>query len=161
MEIVYRPIGIIHTPFKEQAPIQPLYSDARGVVEVFDAYADGLKDLETFSHIILLYHFHLSKGYRLQARPYLDEKPRGIFAIRSPNRPNGIGLSIVALEKIENTALHVRHVDMLDGTPLLDIKPYIPEFDIRDADSGWLRGKIHLREKREERSSLYRAGNGE
>ena len=142
MEIVYRPIGIIHTPFKEHAPIQPLYSDARGVVEVFDEYKEGLKDLETFSHIILVYHFHLSKGYRLEAKPYLDDEPKGIFAIRSPNRPNGIGISTVALERIEGAKLHVLHVDMLDGTPLLDIKPYVPEFDIRDASSGWLNGKI-------------------
>jgi len=144
-EIVYRPIGIIHTPFQkaEGIPIQP--SGALGVkgdVGVFRQYSEGLKDLDSFSHIILIYHFHLSKGYSLEARPFLEEKNRGIFAIRAPARPNPIGISVVRLVKIEGLTLHIEDVDIVDGTPLLDIKPYVPDFDCREAERiGWLSGK--------------------
>ncbi len=147
MNITYKPIGIIYTPFKEKAPIQPIFSSAKGIVKIYKKYKDGLKDLDGFSHIILIYHFHLSKPYKLLAKPYLDDKPKGIFAIRSPNRPNPIGISVVKLEKIEGIELHVRNVDILNETPLLDIKPYIPEFDCYRATSGWLSGKISSIEK--------------
>jgi tRNA-Thr(GGU) m(6)t(6)A37 methyltransferase TsaA len=142
MPITFDPIGVIHTPFTERAgmPIQPPGADGvRGTVEVFEAYRPGLKDLDGFSHVILLYHFHRSRAYTLQTVPFMDTVPRGLFATRAPNRPNPIGLSVVRLDGIEDGVLHVRNVDVLDGTPLLDIKPYVPEFDHAAAvRAGWL-----------------------
>jgi tRNA-Thr(GGU) m(6)t(6)A37 methyltransferase TsaA len=142
MEIVYRPIGIIRTPFKskEGVPIQPVYGKGvKGYVEVFPEYVEGLKDLEGFSHLILVYHFHLSNGYKLLVKPYLDENLRGVFSTRAPRRPNPIGISIVRLIERVGSTLHISDVDMVDGTPLLDIKPYIPDFDNRtDVKIGWL-----------------------
>jgi tRNA (adenine37-N6)-methyltransferase len=135
-----RPIGEIHTPFldKRDTPIQPLHSTARGQVEVYPAYADGLRDLDGFSHIILLYAFHRSDDYRLRVTPFLDDQERGLFATRYPARPNPIGLSIVRLLAIHDHLLEIEGADMLDGTPLLDIKPYVPDFDARtDARTGW------------------------
>ena len=154
--LLCRPIGIIHTPFKEleNMPIQP--SGAAGIpgtVELFPEFADGLKDLDDFSHLILLYHFHESSGYRLAVTPFLDSKPRGVFATRAPKRPNPIGLSIVRLIQIQGCALEIENVDILDGTPLLDIKPYVPEFDHEEnCRIGWLekaRGKA--RDKRSDK----------
>jgi tRNA-Thr(GGU) m(6)t(6)A37 methyltransferase TsaA len=146
-EIRYRPIGIIHSPFGEPkgTPIQPSAAlGVEGTVEVFPKYADGLKDLEGFSHIILLYHFHLSKEPSLEVKPYMDEQPRGVFATRAPSRPNPIGISVVPLVKIEGNVLHVRNVDIVDKTPLLDIKPYVPDFDVRDVEkTGWLEKNVH------------------
>jgi tRNA (adenine37-N6)-methyltransferase len=140
--IELNPIGIIHTPFTkpEGMPIQPAGAVAvHGTVEVFEEYHAGLKDLDGFSHIILLYHFHRSHGFTLQVVPYMDNQPRGLFATRAPKRPNPIGLSVVQLDRIENGTLYVQNVDILDGTPLLDIKPYVPEFDSRaDIRTGWL-----------------------
>jgi tRNA-Thr(GGU) m(6)t(6)A37 methyltransferase TsaA len=140
--IKLNPIGIIHTPFNklEGMPIQPTAAAGiQGTVELFQAYHAGLQDLDGFSHIILLYHFHRSRGYNLHVVPFLDTKPRGLFATRAPTRPNPIGLSIVHLDRIENGLLHIRNVDILDGTPLLDIKPYVPQFDSHaEARSGWL-----------------------
>ena len=140
--IEFKPIGIIHTPFTtlENMPIQPAgAAGVQGTVEIFEEYLAGLKDLDRFSHIILLYHFHRSQGFRLQVVPFMDTKPRGVFATRAPKRPNPIGLSIVALDGIEGGILHVQNVDMLDGTPLLDIKPFVPEFDSQtDIRTGWL-----------------------
>jgi tRNA-Thr(GGU) m(6)t(6)A37 methyltransferase TsaA len=142
MNIEYRPIGTIHTPHKkiEGMPIQP--SRAAGVpgtVEVFPGFAEGLADLNGFSHIILLYHFHKSSGYELNVIPFLDTEVRGLFATRAPRRPNPIGLSVVRLVKVEGTRLSVEDVDILDGTPLLDIKPYVSEFDERaEIRLGWL-----------------------
>ncbi len=135
-----RSIGVIHTPFSEKAstPIQPTRSTARGVVEVEPAYADGLQDLEGFSHVILLYLFHQSSGYALRVKPFLDDQPRGLFATRYPARPNPIGLSVVRLLGRQGNRLEFEGADMLDGTPLLDIKPYVPEFDARtETDTGW------------------------
>ena len=138
----YRTIGIIHTPFQdvEGIPIQPSGADGvRGQVEVFPEYEAGLKDLNGFSHIILIYDFHWSKGFNLQVVPFLDSKLRGVFATRAPKRPNPIGLSVVKLLKIRNRILHIENVDMIDGTPLLDIKPYVPEFDQQvTVRTGWL-----------------------
>jgi tRNA-Thr(GGU) m(6)t(6)A37 methyltransferase TsaA len=136
-EISYRPIGIIRSPYKETegTPIQP--TGAKGVggtVEVLPDCVEGLKDLDGFSHIILIYHFHLSKGYSLRVKPFLDDTPRGVFSTRAPKRPNAIGLSVVRLVKIEGATLHVEDVDIVDSTPLLDIKPYVPEFDSREAE---------------------------
>ena len=140
--IELKPIGIIHTLFTkpEGMPIQPTgAAGIRGTIELFDEYHAGLKDLEGFSHIILLYHFHRSQGFNLQVLPFMDSELRGLFATRAPKRPNPIGISVVQLDKIENGVLHIQNVDIMDGTPLLDIKPYVPEFDSpQDIRTGWL-----------------------
>ncbi len=146
-EIKYKPIGIIHSPFKKPkgTPIQP--TAAKGIdgkVEVFSEYAEGLKDVDGFSHIILVFHFHLSKKPSLKVKPFMDDQIRGVFATRAPSRPNSIGISIVRLVKIEENILHVQDVDMIDGTPLLDIKPYVCEFDTKEVDKiGWLENNVH------------------
>jgi tRNA-Thr(GGU) m(6)t(6)A37 methyltransferase TsaA len=140
MEFVMRPIGEIHTPFSDTRgmPIQPSRSSARGQIEVYPAYVDGLRDLDGFSHIILLYAFHRSDDYTLIVKPFLDDEARGLFATRYPARPNPIGLSIVRLLSVHDHLLEVEGVDMLDGTPLLDIKPYVPDFDTQtDVRTGW------------------------
>ncbi len=143
--VIYCPIGIIHTPFRDLRgmPIQP--AGARGVkgwIEIAAPYLQGLKDLASFSHIILLYHFHRSKGYDLEVIPFLDTVPRGLFATRAPRRPNPLGLSIVKLTGIEGHILHIEDVDVAEGTPLLDIKPYVPAFDIvLEATGGWTKDK--------------------
>lgn len=146
-EIKYRPIGIIHSPFirPKGTPIQPAGAKGiHGTVEVFPEYTEGLVDVEGFSHIILIYHFHLSKRASLKVKPYMDNEVRGIFAMRGPSRPNPIGLSIVRIIRIEQNILHIQDVDIVDGTPLLDIKPYVPEFDIREVErTGWLESKVH------------------
>ena len=144
-KIAYSPIGIIHSPFKkpEGTPIQPSAAKGvRGEVDLFPEFAEGLEDLAGFSHIILLYHFHLSKKYHLKVKPFLDDEYRGLFATRAPARPNAIGLSVVRLTKIDEAKLHIEDVDIVDTTPLLDIKPYVPEFDVRSvARVGWLEKK--------------------
>jgi tRNA-Thr(GGU) m(6)t(6)A37 methyltransferase TsaA len=149
MDIIYRPIGTIHSPFKdlEGMPIQPTgETSAPGTIEIYPEYAQGLKDLEGFSFIILLYHFHQVSRSSLMVTPFLGSETRGIFATRAPTRPNPIGLSIVKLVKIDGSRLYVENLDILDGTPLLDLKPYVPEFDWRpDARIGWLesvKGKV-------------------
>jgi tRNA-Thr(GGU) m(6)t(6)A37 methyltransferase TsaA len=145
MAISFTPIGIIHTPFStlDGMPIQPSdASDVKGEIILEPPYEEGLRDLDGFSHIILLYHFHLSKGYRLTVTPFLDNVERGLFSTRAPRRPNPIGLSIVRLVRIDGLTLHVQGVDVLDGTPLLDIKPWVPGFDVREnARAGWLDDK--------------------
>jgi len=142
LEIIYHPIGTIHSPFVEIAgmPIQPSgAAGVRGRIEVLPQYVAGLRDLDGFSHIIMLYHFHRVREARLQVTPFLDSEPRGLFATRAPKRPNPIGLSVVKLMSIQGNVLHVENVDVLDGTPLLDLKPYVPEFDVHPADrTGWL-----------------------
>jgi tRNA-Thr(GGU) m(6)t(6)A37 methyltransferase TsaA len=144
-KINYTPIGIIRTPFKtpEETPIQP--QGAVGVdatLEVFSEYVEGLTDLQGFSHIILIYHFHLAKPFSLQVQPFLDDKSHGLFATRAPSRPNPIGLSVVELIRIDKGLLHIRDIDVVDKTPLLDIKPYVPDFDVRAATRiGWLESK--------------------
>jgi len=144
-EVIYRPIGIIHSPFRDisGAPIQS--AGGRGVkgrIDVESVYAGGLRDLDGFSHIILIYHFHLSRGFSLEVRPFMDENLRGVFSTRAPNRPNPIGLSIVRLTKVEGPVLYIEDLDIVDGTPLLDIKPYVPEFDVRKPERrGWLTEK--------------------
>lgn len=135
-------IGVIHTPFTEREgmPIQPAgAAGVKGTVELLEAYRAGLKDLDGFSHVILLYHFHRSQGFSLEVVPFLDSQSHGVFATRAPKRPNPIGLSVVQLDKVENGVLHIQNVDILDGTPLLDIKPYVPEFDTHsNVRAGWL-----------------------
>jgi tRNA-Thr(GGU) m(6)t(6)A37 methyltransferase TsaA len=142
MKIEFNPIGIIHSPFMEPEgmPIQPAgAADIKGTVEIFKDFHAGLKDLDGFSHIILLYHFHRSHSFNLHVVPFLDSEQRGLFATRAPKRPNPIGLSVVQLDKIEDGVLHIKNVDIVDGTPLLDIKPYVPEFDDQmEVRTGWL-----------------------
>ncbi|RKY30202.1 MAG: tRNA (N6-threonylcarbamoyladenosine(37)-N6)-methyltransferase TrmO [Candidatus Omnitrophota bacterium] len=146
-EIKYKPIGIIRTPFKQPkgTPIQPKAGkDVEGKIEIFNQYESGLKDLEGFSHIILIYHFHLVKEPKLVVKPYMDDETHGIFATRAPARPNPIGISVVRLIKIEKNILYIKDVDIVDGTPLLDIKPYVGEFDIREIERyGWLEKNVH------------------
>ncbi len=143
--IVFRPIGVIHTPFSQPkgTPIQPSRSKReKGWIEIFPEFVPGLSDLEEFSHITLVYHFHLSKGFDLSVKPYLDTQLRGLFSTRAPKRPNAIGLSVVRLRGIEGGTVHIEEIDMVDGTPLLDIKPFVPNFeDIHDCRLGWLEGK--------------------
>ena len=140
--IEFKPIGRIHSPFTalEGMPIQPTGAlGVEGTVEVFPEFQKGLKDLDGFSHIILLYVFHESNKYKLNVVPYMDTEPRGLFSTRAPKRPNPVGLSVVQLDRIENGVLHIRNVDILDGTPLLDIKPFVPEFDAPHVErTGWL-----------------------
>ena len=142
----YRPIGIIHSPFKDRegTPIQPIGGvGVKAHVEIFQEYVRGLQDLEGFSHIILLYHCHLSKAYRLKVKPFLDDVERGVFATRAPARPNPIGLSVVRLIQIERATLTVKDIDIIDKTPLLDIKPFVPDFDVRKVERiGWLGNKV-------------------
>jgi tRNA-Thr(GGU) m(6)t(6)A37 methyltransferase TsaA len=137
-----RRIGIIHTPHREQAgaPIQPAFAEgARGTVTVLDPYVQALADLAGFERIWLLYLFDRSEAWRSHVVPYRDKVERGLFATRAPARPNPIGLSVVRLLSVEGGTLHVQDVDMLDGTPLLDIKPYVPAFDAYpDSRAGWL-----------------------
>ncbi len=143
--INYRPIGIVHTPFTslDNMPIQPSAArDIEGTIEIFPEYTIGLQDIEGFSHIILLYHFHHANTVQLKVIPFLDQQERGIFATRAPVRPNPIGLSIVELVALENNILHIRGVDILDGTPLIDIKPCVEAFDHPSGSrAGWLDGK--------------------
>jgi tRNA-Thr(GGU) m(6)t(6)A37 methyltransferase TsaA len=150
MEFTYQPIGFISSPYKkrEGMPIQPSGAiGIQGTIKVLPEYVEGLADLEGFSHIILLYVFHLSQKVELTVTPFLDPHPKGVFATRAPTRPNPIGLSIVKLLRIEGSTLCVENVDMVDGTPLLDIKPYVPAFDhYADAQVGWLeksKGKVN------------------
>lgn len=140
--IRFAPIGIIHSTFtrSEGMPIQPTGKAATsGTVKVFAAYQGGLKDLEGFSHVILLYYFHHSSSFSLHVVPFMDSESRGVFATRAPKRPNAIGLSVVQLDRIEQGVLYIRNLDILDGTPLLDIKPYVPGFDAPvDVRTGWI-----------------------
>ena len=142
----FSPIGVVRTPHVDPkgTPIQPVGAvDIEGFIELKQEYVEGLKDLDGFSHIILLYHFHRSTKFSLKVKPYLEDKGRGIFATRYPARPNPIGLSVVRLSRIEGNKLHVLDVDMLNGTPLLDIKPFIPEVDNREnARIGWLEKRV-------------------
>jgi len=134
-------IGVIRTPFDDPSstPIQPVYSKGtKGRVEVLPEFAPGLDDIEGFSHVYLVFLFHRATGTRLRVKPYLQDVERGVFATRAPVRPNHIGLSLVRLVRREGRVLHVEDVDMLDGSPLLDIKPYAPRFDVRaEARAGW------------------------
>jgi tRNA (adenine37-N6)-methyltransferase len=139
--IYYQPIGVIRSGHivADQTPIQPGYaSGCKGRVEVLPELEEGLRDLEGFSHIYLVYHFHQCGPTRLVVKPFLQDIERGVFATRATCRPNSIGLSIVELESREGNVLHINNVDILDGTPLLDIKPYTAKFDrIHPSRNGW------------------------
>jgi tRNA-Thr(GGU) m(6)t(6)A37 methyltransferase TsaA len=140
--IDYRPIGVVHSPFTEPTgmPIQPSRGRGiRGTVEVFPDFVEGLADLDGFSHIFLICHLHRSSGFQLKVVPYLDDVPRGVFATRAPRRPNPIGLSVVSLVAVDDGTLTIEDLDLLDGTPVLDIKPFVGEFDDRHGlRTGWL-----------------------
>lgn len=142
MDILYHPIGILHTPFHDlrDMPIQPTgAASAPGTAEIFAEHVEGLQDLGGFSHVILLYHLHQVRRTDLSVVPFLDCEPRGVFATRAPSRPNPIGLSVVLLARVDGCTLHLGNVDILDGTPLLDLKPYVPGFDRpARARAGWL-----------------------
>lgn len=141
-QIVMHPIGIIHSPYKKSKdiPIQGRFKDeVEAWIELKKEYAQGLRDLEEFSHCILLYYLHKSDKITMVGKPFLEDQSHGIFAIRSPHRPNHIGLSVVKIKRIQEHKLYFTQVDMIDGTPLLDIKPYVKYFDRRDdVISGWL-----------------------
>ena len=152
MDIIYQPIGIIHSPFNnlEDMPIQPTSEiSGSGIVEIYPQFIDGLKDLEGFSHIYLLYHFHKIRLPQLIVTPFLDKEPRGIFSTRAPSRPNPIGLSLVELVRLENNLIYVDLLDVLNETPLLDVKPYVPDFEhTRNVRIGWLeqaKGEVRTR----------------
>jgi len=144
-QIIYEPIGTIYTPFKDTQgmPIQTRGGRRiKGTIKIKPSFAEGLKDIEGFSHIMLIYNFHRSKNYSLMVRPFLDDKLHGVFATRAPRRPNPVGISVVRLKKVEGRILHIEDVDMVNGTPLLDIKPYIPDIDVfRTKRIGWLSKK--------------------
>lgn len=142
-QFVYEPIGVIRTPFEspDGMPIQPVGdAAAEGTIGLREAYVDGLKDLNGFTHCILLYHFHESgDATPLEVEPFLDDGRRGVFATRAPQRPNRIGLSVVEIESVTDDTVIVNGIDVVDRTPLLDIKPFVPDFDVpSDADTGWL-----------------------
>lgn len=145
MKIQYKPIGVIHSPFQQPAgvPIQPTAAaGVTGSVEVYPEYIEGLKDLDGFSHIYLIYHLHLSNSYSLQVIPFLDEAKRGVFSTRAPHRPNPIGLSIVKILEVNENIIHIEGVDILEGTPLLDIKPYLPTLNPKSGVRiGWAEQK--------------------
>lgn len=149
MKILYQPIGIINSPYNtpEGMPIQPPGAKGvKGTINIFPEFKKGLQDLDGFSHIILLYHFHRKENFQLMVTPFLDTESHGVFATRAPGRPNPIGLSIVKLILIKGNILTIENVDILNETPLLDIKPYVHEFDQQQVSrSGWLeksRGKV-------------------
>jgi tRNA-Thr(GGU) m(6)t(6)A37 methyltransferase TsaA len=140
--VIYKPIGLIRSENMkpEETPIQPIYATGhQGRVEIRPAYAEGLRDLDGFSHVYLIYHFHATDPPKLVVRPFLQDVERGVFATRAPCRPNPIGISIVRLKSRQGNVLYVDDLDVLDGTPLLDIKPYVARFDrIEDCSNGWV-----------------------
>ncbi|MCG9969428.1 tRNA (N6-threonylcarbamoyladenosine(37)-N6)-methyltransferase TrmO [Pelotomaculum terephthalicicum JT] len=144
--INFKPIGVIQSPFKEPkgTPIQPTAArDIAGVIELYPEYVEGLQDIEGFSHLILIYYLHMVKESTLLVKPFLDNELHGIFATRAPSRPNSIGFSVVRLSEVEGNKLHILDVDIVNGTPLLDIKPYVAEFDVREAvKTGWFKKNV-------------------
>lgn len=144
--VTYAPIGRIHSPFTDPVGMPIQSAAAQGVpgwLEIEPAFAPGLADLEGFDYVFLIYHLHLSGPGSLAVTPFLDTQPRGIFATRSPRRPNALGLSVVRLRQVGRARVDVEDVDVVDGTPLLDIKPYVPRFDVRAAERiGWFAGTI-------------------
>ncbi len=138
--MILKPIGIIHSPYKEKKECPPQGKKEVCWVEIFEPYAEGLKDIEGFSHLILLYWFHCSENYSLLVKTPWDTKPHGVFATRSPNRPNALGFSVVELIERDGNKLKVKGLDALEGTPLIDIKPYLPEIDAKaKARIGWIK----------------------
>ena len=157
MNIIYKPIGYVRSPFKEPSGV-PIQTKAgtgiEGEIEVLDEFVDGLSDLEGFSHIFVITHLHAHEGFKLKVTPFLDDVERGVFSTRAPKRPNPIGLHLVRLRSVKGNILHIMDIDMIDGTPVLDIKPYIPQGDEREDHSiGWLEGKLQrfLKENADDR----------
>ena len=145
-DIVFHPIGIVHSPFKtvEEAPGPfPEAKDKKGSLEIFPEFAPGLKDIEGFSHINVIFHFHRSTTSSLTAHPPLDDSERGVFSTRSPNRPNHVGLTTLRIVSVEGNIIRVLDKDMTEGTPIIDIKPYIPYVNDAEVRVGWLEGKRH------------------
>lgn len=144
--VTYKPVGVIHSQFKDRPGIPRQAVGAPEVtakIEIFDEYIDGLSDLDGFSHIVVVFHLHLVGQGSLKANPPWDNKERGVFATRSPFRPNPIGISVVRLESIERNILNISCIDMADGTPVLDIKPYVPGLNpTKGIRLGWLEGKV-------------------
>lgn len=145
MQISYSPIGYFRAPFTDikGMPIQPTGAkDIEGYIELLPEFTAGLQDLEGFSHVIVLYHLHEIQGYELLIKPFLDTNRHGVFATRSPKRPNPIGLSVMRLEGVAGAHVFLKGIDVLDGTPVIDIKPYVADFDECNADRfGWFEGK--------------------
>jgi len=150
-KIEFKPIGIIHSPYKRPGEAPPSTRGGNGIegtIELSPEYEQGLSDLDGFSHITLVSYLHLSDGFNLMVTPHLDNEKRGLFATRAPRRPNPVAVSVVRLLKIEGTTLHIADMDMIDGTPLLDIKPYVPRGDKdNDVKIGWLEGKLDKHHK--------------
>ncbi|MFW5663264.1 MAG: tRNA (N6-threonylcarbamoyladenosine(37)-N6)-methyltransferase TrmO [Bacteroidota bacterium] len=148
MSFTCKQIGIIETGYEkpEDMPIQPAGSDMKGTILLYDEYIEGLESIELFSHLILLYKFHKADRVKLRVTPFMDSNERGIFATRAPIRPNHIGLSVVRLTGIEGNRLYIDKINVINGTPLIDIKPYIPRFDvISEANNGWLPDDVDLK----------------
>ena len=146
MKIIFEQIGTIYSPFKskEGMPIQSNGAiGVKGKIVINTSLIEGLNDLSDFSHIILIYQFHQSNGFELMTKPFLDNKKRGVFATRAPKRPNAIGMSVVKLLEVKNNIILIENIDVLNETPLIDIKPYITEFDIHQVEKvGWTKNKI-------------------
>lgn len=145
MEIIFKPIGIVHSPFQKKENVKKFRCvnpkglvSIQGELEIFGEFAEGLQDLDGFSHIILIFAFHKSTEKKLLAHPPYDNKRRGVFSTRSPNRPNPIGVTVLRFIKRDKNKLHVQGVDMIEGTPILDIKPYTPRDQKPEARFGWL-----------------------
>lgn len=141
--IKFKPIGIIHSPYKIPSDVprpKDISDESKGHIEIFKEYVPGLSDLEGFSHIEVIFNFHLSKNPSLKAHPPFDNREHGVFATHSPHRPNSIGLTVVRLENIKDNLINISGVDMIEGTPVLDIKPYIPRVSLsEEIRLGWLR----------------------
>ena len=152
MKITFEPIGIVHSPFTDLAdmPIQPTGEDAAaGTLEIYPPYCSALTDLDGFSHIYALYFFHKVSSWQPQVIPFLDDQPHGLFATRTPRRPNPIGLSLLEILAVDGCQIKVAGLDILDNTPLLDIKPYIPSFENpQNIRIGWLNGRGEQVKKR-------------
>lgn len=159
--ITFAPIGHIRSAHRraEETPIQPVYAaGCLGTAELLPEYADGLTDIEGFSHVYLIYHLHAAPAPRLRVRPFLQDREHGIFATRAPGRPNPIGLSLVRLLRREGAVLHLAGVDILDGTPLLDLKPYSPRFDAVESPRGGWTDELSTAEARRLGRRGYRPG---
>jgi tRNA-Thr(GGU) m(6)t(6)A37 methyltransferase TsaA len=149
MEFKLKPIGIVHSPFKKKEDIDSKkYADSggfdsvHGELELFKEFEDGLKDIEGFSHLVVLFVFHGSEGYRLHTKPLLDDSLRGVFSTRSPNRPNPLGMTVVKVIERKGNSLKVSGIDMIEGTPILDVKPYTSRDQKSSIKLGWLERKI-------------------
>jgi len=154
MEIKFKPIGIVHSPFRKKEDIDPsLYSNSvgfdrvQGELEIFKEYEPGLKDIEGFSHLIVIFFFHKSQGSKLETTPFGDDKIRGVFATRSPHRPNPIGLTTVKIIKRQGNLIKVAGIDMFEGTPILDLKPYTPRDQKSSIQLGWLKDRKEIESK--------------